>query len=708
LRKVCAAVPVAVCLTLGQGHAQEPAGDVFNLGQIEQVTITGSLFSQAISQSTVSSEEAFKFNALTVDRALDLVTGAASGTTGGPRNERLYFVRGFDRFQAPLFVDGIRVYLPADNRLDLGFFLTSNLAQIQVEKGYVSVLSGPGAVGGAINLVTRKPTQPFEYEARAGVALGGNGNYNGYNSSGLVGGATEKSYWQASGGITKTDQFRLSDKFTPTATEDGGDRDHSDARNYNLNLKVGATPNSTDEYSLSYSGQWGKKDATLSTVDPVASQKDWRWPYWDLQSLYFLSNTKLGNTAYVKTKLYYNSFRNGLFSYDNANYNTQTTAKAFQSFYSDYAYGGSVEAGNNFGDRDILKGALFYRRDNHIEWQNLFVPVFTEPHQQDLEDTYSAALENRFHITDQIDFVAGASYDWRHLIVAQDFVDPTVKTTGSFVNFPLADGHAGNAQAALIYNYSDTGHVYANVSDRARFPTIFERFSTRFGSTLSNPSLKAERAVNYEIGGGETLFVNTRVDGAVFYSNFTNGLENVPIQFCDTTSASAKNCTGVGGLKGTLTNVNQTQNVGDGKYYGFEISADSRILDDVQAGVRYTDINRNLTAQNSLNPPLAANFHLTGLPYSELFAYVTWDVTPQLSLTPNFQLASDRWTNSTSGASYFKTGSFFLVNFEADYAFTDNIDLQVGARNLLDSNYQLVSGFPSEGRNFFINLRIRS
>jgi outer membrane receptor protein involved in Fe transport len=206
----------ASTLVQSAAHAQgmassSPDNSIFNLGQIEQVTITGSLFSQAISQSTVSSEEAFKFNALTVDRALDLVTGAASGTTGGPRNERLFFIRGFDRFQSPLFVDGIRVYLPVDNRVDLSFFLTSNLAEIQVEKGYVSVLSGPGAVGGALNLVTRKPTQPFEYEARAGIALSGNGNYNSYNSSGLVGGATDKYYWQASGAVTKTDQFYLSD-----------------------------------------------------------------------------------------------------------------------------------------------------------------------------------------------------------------------------------------------------------------------------------------------------------------------------------------------------------------------------------------------------------------------------------------------------------------------------------------------------------------
>jgi outer membrane receptor protein involved in Fe transport len=41
------------------------------------------------------------------------------------------------------------------------------------------------------------------------------------------------------------------------------------------------------------------------------------------------------------------------------------------------------------------------------------------------------------------------------------------------------------------------------------------------------------------------------------------------------------------------------------------------------------------------------------------------------------------------------------VNFVADYALTDQIDFQVGARNLFDQNYQLSRDFPQEGRSFF-------
>jgi iron complex outermembrane receptor protein len=153
----------------------------------------------------------------------------------------------------------------------------------------------------------------------------------------------------------------------------------------------------------------------------------------------------------------------------------------------------------------------------------------------------------------------------------------------------------------------------------------------------------------------------------------------------------------------------QTQNVGDGKYYGFEFSADTTITSDLTAGVRYTYINRNINAFQTGNAPLPANYHLTGLPYSQLFAYATWNATREISLTPNVELASDRWSNLSGNPNvYLKTGSYFLLNLEAEYAFTQNLDFQIGARNLLDQNYQLTAGFPSEGRSYFIGLRYRS
>jgi iron complex outermembrane receptor protein len=119
---------------------------------------------------------------------LSTSTGAPSINSSGSRNEGDIFVRGFNRFQVPLYMDGVRVYLPADNRIDMNRFLTADLAEVQVAKGYVSVLNGPGGEGGAINLVSRKPTKEVELEGRVGAVFDGDLGSMGQWSSYAFGG----------------------------------------------------------------------------------------------------------------------------------------------------------------------------------------------------------------------------------------------------------------------------------------------------------------------------------------------------------------------------------------------------------------------------------------------------------------------------------------------------------------------------------------
>ena len=201
-------------------------------------------------------------------------------------------MRGFGRWQVPLSIDGIRIYLPADNRLDFNRFLTQDLAEIEVQKGYVSVLDGPGGMGGAINLITRKPTEPFEAEFRAGSGEGVRDAY-------AHGSLHDNFYVQGSASYLDRDYWELSDDFVPTAIEDGGERDHSDNRDSRANFKIGFTPNDTDEYSVSYTAQTGEKGAPLHVLNnpPNPPNSYWRWPTWDIGNLYWLSSTQFGATT---------------------------------------------------------------------------------------------------------------------------------------------------------------------------------------------------------------------------------------------------------------------------------------------------------------------------------------------------------------------------------------------------------------------------
>lgn len=127
----------------GPALAQSAGSEVYTLGELQ---VTARRADQvSLSGTAITAQQMQTFDARTIPQALELIPGAIGSETGGPRNEGVIYIRGFDRFETTLSIDGIRVYLPADNRLDLNRFLTEDLSEVQVAKGYVSVINGPGA-----------------------------------------------------------------------------------------------------------------------------------------------------------------------------------------------------------------------------------------------------------------------------------------------------------------------------------------------------------------------------------------------------------------------------------------------------------------------------------------------------------------------------------------------------------------------------------
>lgn len=693
-RSALLAATAAVCLAMpawSQDAAPAPSAN-FGLGEI--VVTAPRTEGVSIGSASLSSEAIYAFNRNTLDDAANLIPGVSSANSGGSRNERLIYVRGFNRFQVPLSIDGIRVYLPADNRLDFGRFLTPDIAEIQVAKAYVSVLDGPDGMGGAINLVTRRPTKALEAEVRGTLTLGREGEYAGYNLSTLLGTRQEKWYAQASYARNYQDHWDLAGGFTPTATEDGGHRDLSQTRDWRVNAKVGFTPNATDEYALSYTRQEGSKLAPLSTVDPLSAQRFWTWPAWNTDSLYFLSTTALGTKATLKTRAYRNSFYNLLRSFDNRNENSQTLGRAFNSPYWDKAYGASAQLDVTPIAADTLSLAFHYRRDKHVEAQQSFPSGATEPNQEDLEDTFSIGAENKLRLSPQLLFTAGAGYDWRVLHEAQEYGAP-LGTSGASVlyNYPMANSHMWSAQGRLDWTGNDGTTLHALVSSRGRFPTIFERFSQRFNTSIPNPTLKPERATNVEVGAGKS-FGPFRTEGALFYSHVSDAIVSFPTfpAYACTASTTPGPC--------AATTLTQSRNLGHGDYYGVELSVEAKIAPTFSVGGNYTYTHRKLS------DPSNAAFRPTDVPTHKAFLYADWAPIARLHVLPSIDIASDRWTvTDVAPIVYYRTGSYANAALRISYDVTKQIEASVGVRNLFDDNYRLVDGFPEPGRSFFASLR---
>ena len=271
------------------------------------------------------------------------------------------------------------------------------------------------------------------------------------------------------------------------------------------------------------------------------------------------------------------------------------------------------------------------------------------------------------------------------------------------------------------------------MSSRTRFPTLFERYSTRFGSRAANPNLDPERATNYELGASD-IFGDVKISGAVFYSDIQDSIQNVFF--------AANGNTSIVGINA------------DGESYGLELSADWDVTRTLRVGGNYTYIERGfdyLSASLGITPftgianaaaltqaaiASTAAYQPEGTPAHKAFLYASWQATHQLTLTPSVELASDRTVLitdcrttltsmgnlQTSGGcpgaasrptpafgrpNFTDIGSYALLSFRADYDFTENLSAAIGVTNLLDQNYALADGFPEPGRQFYATARAK-
>lgn len=629
--------------------------------------------------ATVTQADVQQFNRDTLDTAILLVSGTSVSEVGA-RNETDIWIRGFDRWRVPLYQDGIPIYLPVDDRIDFGRFTTLDLAEIQISKGFASVIDGPGAMGGSINLVSRVVNKPLEGEARIGTTLDSAGSYQGWTSDLFVGSRQSNWFVQGAGSFTSQNHFRLSDNFTPGTFQGAGDRLDSRHQDYKINLKAGYTPDFGGEYAVNFIDQVGTKgNPVVDSLVPKSALnqvKYWDWPSWNKKSYYFLSKNELDDRgSYVKTRLYYDRFFNQLDSFDSIAYDTQNTPKSFNSTYNDRAAGTSVELSETLpGGVDTIRVAGHFRWDQHNETESTrnapFAPFYSQPWETAQETTSSLALENIYHPTAAWDVIAGLSYDYRHLVGdSQWLAAGATPPFGSSFSYPVAD------EVAAVYRYSAEGSVHASYADRSRFPTLFEMYSTRFGTFKNNPYLQPERSHYFQVGMADTVY-GTHIVANVFYARVVDGIVAVP-------------------LSPTLS---ESKNVGVEKQEGYELELSRQLLSSLSAGMNFSRLARVVEAGNTVP---------TDTPNHKFFAFLEWRPIEQLKIVPSVDIEDKRWLQSAvNNTVYYRGGSFSLLNVKAAYQVLPQALFEVGTTNLSDRNYLVEDGYHAPGRQYFANLRV--
>ncbi|ABB44826.1 TonB-dependent receptor [Sulfurimonas denitrificans DSM 1251] len=636
----------------------------FTLGQVsvfENIKDIN-LFEQSISSEVISQNSSD-----TVSEALDNISGVTQDTQGA-RTESTLHIRGFDAKRVGVFIDGIPVYVPYDGNFDYARFLTTDIASIDVSKGYSSVVYGGANMGGVVNIVSKKPTKEFEGSVKGKIVLDSDGKMARHVESLNAGSRQNNFYVQLGASYSKQDHFRLSDDYEASPTQPEGDRLRSEAEDKKVSLKAGYVADDGSEIAISYANQQGEKQQPPVTDTTFAKNKDWDWPYWDKETI-SITGQKNFNSSYVKALAYFDKSKNSIYSYDNATFSAITKNWAFKSRYDDYSYGARLEYGVELGD-NFLKAAASYKKDVHRAYDKNKTTDVESLVERYEDNTISLGLEDVYSITSKLEFLAGVSYDRKE-------ADEIYDTNTAYLNMLALEVEDSFApQAALIYSLDESSKVKVSISRKTYMPTMKDRYSRKFNSYVPNVELKNEAATNYELSYLKKYdALTSRVN--LFFTRVEDAIQSV--------------------VFASNPAYNQNKNVGTFEHRGVELELNYK-TDTLEVGGNYTYISVKSRGDNGVE--------IIDVPKHQLFTFAQIEVAKYVSLYANMKFRDGAYENKLNGT-YVTNPNFTTFDLKVIYEPTKAITAEIGVKNLTDELVRYDMAYPMAGREYFATMNYK-
>ena len=484
----------------------------------------------------------------TLNDVLGQSPGIATTNSGGPGKTTQLFMRGLNANHSVVLIDGVRVDDPSsvNGSVNLAHLRLEGVDRIEIVRGPMSTLYGSDALGGVINIITRKgsgrPTASLSLEA---------GSYGTVNADGLVSGSHGPlSFAFGASGTTSSGFSSVPDgrSFSGAPVDDDG------YRNLSLNGRLGF--DATDWLKLQWFGRYGR---THTNYDAFLAEDP---------NLYETTNT-LSTRVQADVELWDGRSKTTLaWSYSESNRRDVDEADPFNfAFAPDNRNRGrrmQFEAITSLTPIDMVNVVAGFeaRRDSLLSESFDATGALTS-------STAAAVWTRGVFINARVTPLDGLSF-----------------TAGTRFENHDAFGDAVTWRLGASYLVSQTNtKLRASVGTAFKAPSLDQLYVdfAAFGF-FANRNLRPERSTGFEIGIEQKLFDGKLAFGATYFHNNVSDL--IQISSC-------------GLFCSTLTNV------AEARVNGVELSLDVRPADDFNIHVDYTFTNGHnaLTGAPLLNRP---------------------------------------------------------------------------------------------------------
>ncbi len=490
----------------------------------------------------ITGEELEQKKIKTVIDALRLAKGLTVFSSGGPGTLAQVQMRGTKTSHTLVLIDGAIVNSPTAGLFDFSRLTTDNIERIEILRGAQSMLWGSDAVGGVINIITKRGTGTPS--ASAFVEYG---SFATIREGAQVSGAKGRFDFSAALSRWDTSSFSAANYRRGATERDGFHNWQASGR-----LGVALPANGRLEFNL----RWWNADNSFdnTNADVFGSRVTNR-------NLILSGSYEQAITSWWTHKL----------TLAQANERTQTR-------------GGSVQRNLSTG---VVGAAFPFSSDleslnRRLEWQNNFqvgkALLLTAGYQfreeqGDAPSFFGGAQPNRLISTNAGFAQAQVNVEDRLLLTAGVRQD-SYNVFGDATTYRVTGG----------YRILETGtKVRASYATGFRAPTLNDLFF----QDSANPSLKPEKSQSMDVGIEQRLLQDRlQIDVGYFWNRFRNLIQFVTSSTCPPATAPFGSC---------------AENVARSKSQGWEAGLTYSLLSNLQVHGQYTyTLTRNEIDSNRL------------------------------------------------------------------------------------------------------------
>ena len=168
--------------------------------------------------TVITEEDLQRRGAVNLNDALRTVPGLDVVQSGGPGQATTIFIRGANGPHTKVLLDGIPLNDPGSpgRAFNPANFPLTNVERIEVLRGPQSTLYGSDAIGGVVNIITKRGSGP----AKLTTSVSG-GSFGTFNQTTGITGGSDRFWYALSGSWTKTDGYSAIDNRFGATEKDG-------------------------------------------------------------------------------------------------------------------------------------------------------------------------------------------------------------------------------------------------------------------------------------------------------------------------------------------------------------------------------------------------------------------------------------------------------------------------------------------------------